>query len=141
VVATPVWIARPAGCLRTVADVYSWSRVADLLVRGPISGLTVNSRRHRGLRAMGNRDRPPASHYAGRRIAVTGIVESDHGLAVVVALPKIRAVQWVEKVWADPGDVFAIRIHNDAGYLQPTGLFLLEGLRRCPLRRRLWPDL
>jgi hypothetical protein len=28
--------------------------------------------------------------------------------------------QWVEKLWGDPqkpGEVFAIRIHNDAGYL------------------------
>jgi hypothetical protein len=46
--------------------------------------------------------------------------ESDHNLPVVVPLHKMRAGQWVEKVWGDPGkpgEVFAIRIHNDAGYL------------------------
>jgi len=32
----------------------------------------------------------------------------------------IAAGQWVEKVWGDPekaGEFFALRIHNDAGYL------------------------
>jgi hypothetical protein len=46
--------------------------------------------------------------------------DSDHDLPVVVPLHKMRAGQWVEKVWGDPekpGEVFAIRIHNDAGYL------------------------
>ena len=46
--------------------------------------------------------------------------ESDQSLPVVVPLHKMRAGQWVEKVWGDPekpGEVFAIRIHNDAGYL------------------------
>ena len=45
--------------------------------------------------------------------------ESDHGLPVVVPLHKMSAGQWVEKVWGDPGkpgEFFAIRIHNDAGY-------------------------
>src|SRR5215467_13592398 len=47
--------------------------------------------------------------------------ESDHGLPVVVPLHKMRAGQWVEKVWGDPakpGELFAIRIHNDAGYIR-----------------------
>jgi quercetin dioxygenase-like cupin family protein len=46
--------------------------------------------------------------------------EADRDLPVVVPLHKMRAGQWVEKVWGDPekpGEVFAIRIHNDAGYL------------------------
>jgi hypothetical protein len=46
--------------------------------------------------------------------------ESDHDLPVVVPLHKMQVGQWVEKVWGDPekpGEVFAIRIHNDAGYL------------------------
>src|SRR5215470_1757406 len=46
--------------------------------------------------------------------------ESDPGLPVVVPLHKMRPGQWVEKVWGDPekpGEVFAIRIHNDAGYI------------------------
>jgi quercetin dioxygenase-like cupin family protein len=46
--------------------------------------------------------------------------EPDHGLPEVVPLHKLRAGQWVEKVWGNPekpGEVFAIRIHNDAGYL------------------------
>lgn len=46
--------------------------------------------------------------------------ESNHDLPVVVPLHEMRAGQWVEKVWGDPekpGEVFAIRIHNDAGYL------------------------
>jgi hypothetical protein len=46
--------------------------------------------------------------------------KSDHDLPVVVPLQKMRAGQWVENVWGDPekpGEVFAIRIHNDAGYL------------------------
>jgi len=46
--------------------------------------------------------------------------ESDRDLPVVVPPHKMRAGQWVEKVWGDPekpGEVFAIRIHNDAGYL------------------------
>lgn len=45
--------------------------------------------------------------------------ESNHDLPVVVALQKMRAGQWVEKVWGDPekpGEVFEIRIHNDPGY-------------------------
>jgi len=44
---------------------------------------------------------------------------SDQGLPVVVSLHKMKAGQWVEKVWGDPekpGEVFAILIHNDAGY-------------------------
>jgi hypothetical protein len=58
---------------------------------------------------------------------VTLFVASSHAqsvsgrdLPVVVPLHKMRAGQWVEKVWGDPekpGEVFAIRIHNDAGYL------------------------
>jgi hypothetical protein len=39
---------------------------------------------------------------------------------VVVPLDSMPAGQWVEKVWGDPqkaGEVFAIRIHNDAGYI------------------------
>src|SRR5262249_6160816 len=46
--------------------------------------------------------------------------QSDDKFPVVVPLNKMRAGQWVEKVWGDPqkpGEVFAIRIHNDAGYL------------------------
>jgi hypothetical protein len=46
--------------------------------------------------------------------------ESDRDRPIVVPLHKMRAGQWVEKVWGDPekpGEVFAIRIHNDAGYL------------------------
>ena len=46
--------------------------------------------------------------------------KSDDRLPVVVPFNKMRAGQWVEKVWGDPqkpGEVFAIRIHNDAGYL------------------------
>jgi hypothetical protein len=46
--------------------------------------------------------------------------DSNHSLPVVVPLQKMKAGQWVEKVWGDPekpGEVFAIRIHNDAGYL------------------------
>ena len=46
--------------------------------------------------------------------------DSDRGLPVVVPLHKLTAGQWVEKVWGDPekpGEVFAIRIHNDAGYI------------------------
>ena len=46
--------------------------------------------------------------------------ESNHDLPVVAPLHKMRAGQWVEKVWGDPekpGEVFAIRIHNDAGYI------------------------
>jgi len=46
--------------------------------------------------------------------------DSDRGLPVVVPLHKVTAGQWVEKVWGDPekpGEVFAIRIHNDAGYI------------------------
>ena len=46
--------------------------------------------------------------------------ECNRDLPVVVPLHKMRAGQWVEKVWGDPekpGEVFAIRIHNDAGYL------------------------
>src|SRR5580765_7886996 len=46
--------------------------------------------------------------------------KSDHDLPAVVPLQKMRAGQWVENVWGDPekpGEVFAIRIHNDAGYL------------------------
>jgi hypothetical protein len=46
--------------------------------------------------------------------------ESDPGLPVVSPLHKMRAGQWVERVWGDPekpGEVFAIRIHNDAGYI------------------------
>lgn len=46
--------------------------------------------------------------------------ESNHDLPVVVPLHKMRAGQWVEKVWGNPerpGEVFAIRIHNDAGYI------------------------
>jgi quercetin dioxygenase-like cupin family protein len=46
--------------------------------------------------------------------------DSDRGLPVVVSLHKLTAGQWVEKVWGDPekaGEVFAIRIHNDAGYI------------------------
>lgn len=47
-------------------------------------------------------------------------LKSDQSLPVVVPLHKMKAGQWVEKVWGDPekpGEVFAIRIHNDAGYL------------------------
>ena len=46
--------------------------------------------------------------------------DSDHNLPVVVPLDKMQAGQWVEKVWGDPdkpGEVFEIRIHNDAGYI------------------------
>jgi hypothetical protein len=46
--------------------------------------------------------------------------EYDRGLPVVVSLHKITPGQWVEKVWGDPekpGELFAIRIHNDAGYI------------------------
>src|SRR5262245_19766078 len=46
--------------------------------------------------------------------------ESDHSLPGVVPLHKMKAGQWVEKVWGNPekaGEVFAIRIHNDAGYI------------------------
>jgi len=46
--------------------------------------------------------------------------EADHAPPVVVPLHKMRPGQWVEKVWGDPekpGEVFAIRIHNDAGYI------------------------
>jgi hypothetical protein len=45
--------------------------------------------------------------------------ESDHGFPVVVPLHKMRAGQWIERVWGDPekpGEVFEIRIHNDTGY-------------------------
>jgi hypothetical protein len=45
---------------------------------------------------------------------------SDNSLPVVVPLHKLKAGQWVEKVWGDPdkpGELFAIRIHNDANYL------------------------
>jgi len=46
--------------------------------------------------------------------------ESDHSLPFVAPLHKMNAGQWVERVWGDPekpGEVFAIRIHNDAGYI------------------------
>src|SRR5262249_17971170 len=45
---------------------------------------------------------------------------SEHGPPAVVPLHKMRAGQWVEKVWGDPekpGEGFAIRTHNDAGYI------------------------
>jgi hypothetical protein len=45
---------------------------------------------------------------------------SDPSLPLVVPLHKMKAGQWVEKVWGDPekpGEAFAIRIHNDAGYI------------------------
>jgi hypothetical protein len=41
-------------------------------------------------------------------------------LPPVVPLRQMKAGQWVEKVWGDPekpGEIFAIRIHNDAGYI------------------------
>ncbi len=43
-----------------------------------------------------------------------------HDVPVVVPLHKLAAGQWVETVSGDPaepGEVFAIRIHNDAGYI------------------------
>jgi hypothetical protein len=43
--------------------------------------------------------------------------ETAPTLPVVVPLHKMKAGQWVEKVWGDPqkpGELFAIRIHNDA---------------------------
>src|SRR6266496_3623189 len=46
--------------------------------------------------------------------------QAEHVLPVVVPLHKMPPVQWVEKVWGDPqkaGQPFAIRIHNDAGYI------------------------
>jgi len=46
--------------------------------------------------------------------------ETAGALPVVVPLHKAKAGQWVERVWGDPekaGEVFAIRIHNDAGYI------------------------
>jgi hypothetical protein len=45
---------------------------------------------------------------------------ADHEYPVVVPLHKLTAGQWVERVWGDPekpGEIFAIRIHNDAGYI------------------------
>jgi len=45
---------------------------------------------------------------------------SNNGLPAIVPLHMMRAGQWVEKVSGDPekpGEVFAIRIHNDAGYI------------------------
>ena len=45
--------------------------------------------------------------------------ESHRSLPVIAPLHKMKAGQWVEKVWGDPekpGEVFEIRIHNDAGY-------------------------
>jgi hypothetical protein len=45
---------------------------------------------------------------------------AEHVRPVVVPLHKMPVGQWVEKVWADPqkaGEMFAIRIHNDAGYM------------------------
>jgi len=45
---------------------------------------------------------------------------SSKDLPAIVPLHKMRAGQWIEKVSGDPekpGEVFAIRIHNDAGYI------------------------
>lgn len=45
---------------------------------------------------------------------------SEQGPPVVVPLHNMKTGQWVERVWGDPekpGEVFAIRIHNDAGYI------------------------
>ena len=45
---------------------------------------------------------------------------SNTDLPAIVPLHKMRAGQWIEKVSGDPekpGEVFAIRIHNDAGYI------------------------
>jgi hypothetical protein len=47
--------------------------------------------------------------------------QPDNNLTVVVPLDKMRAGQWVERVCGNPekpGAVFAIRIHNDAGYIE-----------------------
>jgi quercetin dioxygenase-like cupin family protein len=41
-------------------------------------------------------------------------------LPPVVPLHQMKVGQWVEMVWGDPekpGEIFAIRIHNDAGYI------------------------
>src|ERR1051326_3578423 len=46
--------------------------------------------------------------------------QTIHDLPVVVQLHKLAPGQWVERVWGDPakaGEGFAIRIHNDAGYI------------------------
>src|SRR5262245_17644889 len=46
--------------------------------------------------------------------------QAEHVRPVVVPLHKMPPVLWVEKVWGDPskaGEPFAIRIHNDAGYI------------------------
>lgn len=46
--------------------------------------------------------------------------QPEHVRPIVVPLRKMPAGQWVEKVWGDPqkaGELFAIRIHNDAGYM------------------------
>jgi hypothetical protein len=55
-------------------------------------------------------------------LAAVGHAQSGpaQDLPPVVPLHKMKAGQWVEKVWGDPekpGEVFAIRIHNDAGYI------------------------
>jgi hypothetical protein len=46
--------------------------------------------------------------------------QAVHEGPLVVPVHKLPAGQWVERVWGDPtkaGEVFAIRIHNDAGYI------------------------
>src|SRR5215468_9977679 len=58
----------------------------------------------------------------GTAFLVGGYAQSEahDGRPTVSPLHKMRAGQWVEKVWRDPekaGEVFAIRIHNDAGYI------------------------
>ena len=44
----------------------------------------------------------------------------EHARPGVVPLHKFAAGQWVENVWGDtrtPGELFSMRIHNDAGYI------------------------
>jgi hypothetical protein len=55
-------------------------------------------------------------------LAAVGHAQSGpaQDLPAVVPLHQMKAGQWVEKVWGDPekpGEIFAIRIHNDAGYM------------------------
>ena len=52
--------------------------------------------------------------------AGTGANAEEAAHSGVVPLNKIPSEQWIEKVWGDPdqpGQLFVIRIHNDAGYV------------------------
>ena len=53
-------------------------------------------------------------------IAGNNASSQDPARHSVVPLNKIASEQWIEKVWGDPnkaGTLYAIRIHNDAGYV------------------------